>query len=200
MPNIVRKNPSRFYLRPTAPVWPMRFARTGSLFFAVPVRSDRYLEFLVKELKPFIDRNFSTRPDRSNTFIAGSSMGGLISLYAICEYPETFGGAACLSTHWPVLYSTENNPLPDALRRYMKKTPARSGHTPHLFRLRNRNPRQALRTRPAQGRQGDAGCRIPGCKLDDTKIPRRRPQRKKLEQTPGAAPGIFTARKLNTTG
>lgn len=93
----------------------------GKPFFAVPVRSDRYLEFLVKELKPFIDRNFSTRPDRSNTFVAGSSMGGLISLYAICEYPETFGGAACLSTHWPVIYTTETNPLPDALRRYMKK-------------------------------------------------------------------------------
>ena len=32
----------------------------------------------------------------------GSSIGGLISLYAISNYPETFGGAACLSTHWPV--------------------------------------------------------------------------------------------------
>ncbi len=93
----------------------------GTPFFAVPIRSDRYLEFLVKELKPFIDRNFSTNPDRNNTFIAGSSMGGLISLYAICEYPETFGGAACISTHWPVVYSTGNNPMPEALRRYMKK-------------------------------------------------------------------------------
>lgn len=31
----------------------------------------------------------------------GSSMGGLVSLYAISEYPEIFGGAGCLSTHWP---------------------------------------------------------------------------------------------------
>jgi enterochelin esterase-like enzyme len=99
----------------------------GKPFFAVPVRSDRYLEFLVKELKPFIDKTFSTYTDRNNTFIAGASMGGLISLYAICEYPETFGGAACLSTHWPVIYSNENNPLPDALMRYMKKKLPKAG-------------------------------------------------------------------------
>jgi len=64
------------------------------------VLSDQYLLFLTKELKPYIDSAFSTRKDRANTFIAGSSMGGLISMYAICEYPDVFGGAACISTHW----------------------------------------------------------------------------------------------------
>ncbi len=64
--------------------------------------SDNYLKFIVNELKPFIDQNYRTKPDRSNTFVAGSSMGGLISAYAIAEYPEVFGGAACLSTHWPI--------------------------------------------------------------------------------------------------
>lgn len=62
--------------------------------------SDNYLKFLTKELKPFIDSSYRTKSDRANTFIAGSSMGGLISLYGICEYPEVFGGAACFSTHW----------------------------------------------------------------------------------------------------
>jgi enterochelin esterase-like enzyme len=47
-------------------------------------------------------------------------MGGLISLYATCEYPDIFGGAACLSTHWPGLFSLENNPVPDAFFRYLK--------------------------------------------------------------------------------
>lgn len=65
--------------------------------------ADNYLKFLVKELKPFIDSAFSTLKDRSNTFIAGSSMGGLVSLYAVCEYPSVFGGAACLSTHTPMI-------------------------------------------------------------------------------------------------
>jgi len=62
--------------------------------------SDRYLKFLVEELKPFVDSHYRTQPDQTHTFVMGSSMGGLISLYAINEYPQVFGGAACLSTHW----------------------------------------------------------------------------------------------------
>lgn len=65
------------------------------------VVSDRYLRFLVEELKPFVDDRYRTLPGRDDTFIMGSSMGGLISAYAIAEYPDVFGGAAALSTHWP---------------------------------------------------------------------------------------------------
>jgi predicted alpha/beta superfamily hydrolase len=83
--------------------------------------SDLYLKFLVTELKPFIDKRFATAPDKDNTFIAGSSMGGLISLYAICEYPQVFGAAACISTHWPGIFAVENNPIPDAFYAYMRK-------------------------------------------------------------------------------
>lgn len=83
--------------------------------------SDNYLRFLVEELKPFIDKNFSTKTDVANTFIAGSSMGGLISMYAICEYPKVFGGAACLSTHWPGTFTVQGNPIPQAFIEYLKK-------------------------------------------------------------------------------
>ena len=83
--------------------------------------SDNYLKFLVRELKPFIDATFSTYTDRSHTFIAGSSMGGLISIYAICEYPKVFGGAACMSTHWTGIYQLENNPIPEILNTYLAK-------------------------------------------------------------------------------
>ena len=62
--------------------------------------SDNYLKFIVEELKPFVDLNYRTKPEKENTFILGSSMGGLISAYAISEYPQIFGGAACLSTDW----------------------------------------------------------------------------------------------------
>lgn len=89
--------------------------------FVGKINSDNYLKFLVNELKPFIDKTFSTRRDPENTFIGGSSMGGLISLYAICEYPAVFGGAACLSTHWPGIFVVENNPIPEAFFNYMKK-------------------------------------------------------------------------------
>lgn len=66
-----------------------------------PMLSDAYLRFLTTELKPFIDQTFRTKPNRENTFIMGSSMGGLFSLYAVAELPGVFGGLASLSTHWP---------------------------------------------------------------------------------------------------
>ena len=56
-----------------------------------------YVDFLVKTLKPFIDKNYRTLKDKSNTFVAGSSMGGLISLYAVLKYPNVFGGAGVFS-------------------------------------------------------------------------------------------------------
>ncbi len=92
----------------------------GVPLFAKPVQSDQYLKFLTQELKPFIDQKYASYSDRANTFIAGSSMGGLISMYAICEYPEVFGGAACLSTHWIGTFTKENNPIPDAFAAYLK--------------------------------------------------------------------------------
>ena len=94
--------------------------RTGKIKEILKPVSDNYLKFLVTELKPFIDKTYSTYKDRMHTFIAGSSMGGLISMYAICEYPKVFGGAACLSTHWPGIWTLKNNPVPDAFLKYLK--------------------------------------------------------------------------------
>jgi predicted alpha/beta superfamily hydrolase len=85
------------------------------------ILSDNYLKFLVKELKPFIDSKYSTLSDKENTVIAGSSMGGLISMYAMCEYHEIFGAAACLSTHWPGIFLMENNPIPATFYRYLNE-------------------------------------------------------------------------------
>ena len=92
---------------------------TSSLF-KMEVVSDKYLAFIVKELKPFIDEKYATYSDRANTFIAGSSMGGLISLYALCEYPEVFAGAGCLSTHWIGIFDTLNNPIPKLFSQYVE--------------------------------------------------------------------------------
>lgn len=82
-------------------------------------QSDNYLKFIVQELKPYIDSKYAVHTNRENTFIAGSSMGGLISLYAICEYPKVFGGAACLSTHWTGTFTPEHNPVPNAFLKYV---------------------------------------------------------------------------------
>lgn len=73
--------------------------------FALPhvaIDSDSYLRFVVSELKPWVDAHYRTEPDRRHTFALGSSMGGLISAYAQIQHPDVFGGAACLSTHWPI--------------------------------------------------------------------------------------------------
>ena len=60
-------------------------------------RGKTYMDWLVKELKPYIDENYRTMPDRDHTVIAGSSMGGLMSLYAATVYNHVFSKAACLS-------------------------------------------------------------------------------------------------------
>lgn len=92
--------------------------KSDHLFFP---NSDNYLKFIVRELKPFIEKKFSVCSDRENTFIGGSSMGGMISIYAICEYPKIFGGAFCMSTHWPGTFYTENNPYPESFLKYLDK-------------------------------------------------------------------------------
>lgn len=87
-------------------------------------QADNYLKFLTEELKPFIDKNYSTRKDAKNTFIAGSSMGGLISIYAICEYPNIFGGAAGISTHLPLVLSDKVpniESVPPSFQAYLKQ-------------------------------------------------------------------------------
>src|SRR5881275_382372 len=73
--------------------------------------SDGYLKFIVRELRPIVDRKFNVKTDRSDTVIMGSSMGSLISLYAIDEYPQVFGGAGMMSTHWPLVINPDGKPL-----------------------------------------------------------------------------------------
>lgn len=81
------------------------------------LRADDYLKFLVEELKPFIDKTYRTQPECANTFTMGSSAGAFISLYAICEYPQVFGGAGSISGHYPLgdgmLVDAFRNRLPD---------------------------------------------------------------------------------------
>jgi glycogen operon protein len=60
-------------------------------------RGDDYLTFIVHTLKPYIDSSFRTLPEREQTGMFGSSMGGLISLYAYFQYPETFGFVGAMS-------------------------------------------------------------------------------------------------------
>ncbi len=104
-----------------------------AIFGDVGLNSDEYLKFLVKELKPFIDKNYRTLTDSKHTIIAGASMGGLISWYAVCEYPKVFGNAICLSTHWPGSAPLNYNAAPVAFQSYLKKNLPKKGNYRFFF-------------------------------------------------------------------
>jgi enterochelin esterase-like enzyme len=97
----------------------------GQQVLPVAPFSDAFLKFVTQELRPAIDRRFAVSPRRSATFVMGSSMGGLMAWYALARYPALFGGAACLSTHWPgaslAAEPARLNPSPDAFVRYIRE-------------------------------------------------------------------------------
>ncbi|NWJ40457.1 MAG: hypothetical protein HXX12_05755 [Geothrix sp.] len=61
-------------------------------------KGDAYADFLVKTLKPWVDRTYRTQPEAAHTALAGSSLGGLISLHTVLRHPGVFGKAACFSS------------------------------------------------------------------------------------------------------
>lgn len=99
---------------------------------------DAYVDFLAHTLKPYIDRHYRTRPGREDTGIAGSSMGGLISLYAALKYPEVFGRAGVFS---PAFWFAGDSafahaaaaPPPRPGTRFYFVTGGREGDRPELY-------------------------------------------------------------------
>ena len=87
--------------------------------------ADRYGQMLVFEIKPFIDREYRTRPDAPSTAVAGSSLGGLLSLYLGLTYPTVFGGLGLLSPsvwwddRWIVRQLSEQRHAPSTLRIWL---------------------------------------------------------------------------------
>lgn len=69
-------------------------------------KSAAYLSLITKKLKPKIDSLYATN---EYAYLFGSSMGGLISLYGLMEYPDIFSGAACISNHWPLTTHKNSN-------------------------------------------------------------------------------------------
>jgi predicted alpha/beta superfamily hydrolase len=85
-------------------------------------QGSEYLAFIVEVLKPWVDQHYRTIPDKRHTGIMGSSMGGLISSYAISRYPEVFGVAGIFSpAYWlaPQAFADSGSrPPPHAERIY----------------------------------------------------------------------------------
>lgn len=83
-----------------------------------------YVDFIVNAVKPMIDQRYRTLPDRANTAIMGSSMGGFISHYAVQRYPDVFGKAGVLSpSYWvgraSMLSYVSDRPAPSDARIYL---------------------------------------------------------------------------------
>ena len=57
------------------------------------------IDWMINELKPYIDEKYPTKPGRSHTYVGGSSMGGLMSLYIILKHSDVFSKAVCVSCH-----------------------------------------------------------------------------------------------------
>ena len=74
---------------------------------------EEYVSFLVETLKPYVDKHFRTLPSKENTFIAGSSLGALISYYAMLRYPDVFGKGGFFSPAFWI--SPQINQLTDSL-------------------------------------------------------------------------------------
>jgi predicted alpha/beta superfamily hydrolase len=92
----------------------------------------QYTDFLARTLKPYIDAHYRTRPDAAHTAIAGSSMGGLIALYAGLKYPQVFGRVGVFSPAiWfakdsLLAYEQRHRPAPLASRFYFVAGPTES--------------------------------------------------------------------------
>lgn len=90
---------------------------------------DEYAAFVTNSVKKNIDRIFNTLPGPEYTFTMGSSMGALAALYAMCEYPDIYGGAASLSTHWIGDFNYQNTIFPEAMIAYLnEKLPTPATH------------------------------------------------------------------------
>ncbi len=98
-----------------------------------------YTDFIVKTLKPFIDKHYRTMPDAKHTAIAGSSMGGLISMYAATKYADVFGTAGIFSpSFWiaPQIYADgSNQAIPSKSRFFLACGDAEGNEADHVNKM-----------------------------------------------------------------
>ena len=89
-------------------------------------RAPDYARFLIEELMPRVNAEFRTKPGPENTFVMGSSMGGLFSYYAVKNHNDVFGACGCMSTHFAL------NEL--SFAGYLGLDPREANVTPYILR------------------------------------------------------------------
>ncbi|MFC5568760.1 alpha/beta hydrolase [Lysobacter yangpyeongensis] len=96
------------------PYWNVRFLPNAGAAFIADV---------VEVVKPYVDANYRTLPDRDHTAILGSSFGGLAADYAVHRYPQVFGKAGVFSPSYWVseepFANAQRTPLPSGTRVYL---------------------------------------------------------------------------------
>lgn len=116
----------------------MESGELGGLLGGNHLQGNEYVAFMAEELKPMIDAAYRTLPSREDTYVAGSSMGGLMSVYALCERPDIFGNAICMSTHWSGTPEVSDR-FAAGLRQYVHdrlpsvKQAFENGYVPRLY-------------------------------------------------------------------
>lgn len=79
---------------------PTLLTQLSKAFPNIKIRGNAYAQFISTTLRDSLMTEYNLAKDPKYTSVMGSSMGGLMSIYTLCKYPEIFGNAACLSTHW----------------------------------------------------------------------------------------------------
>ena len=134
-----------------------------------PGEGEAYLRFVVEVVKPFIDTRYRTLPEAAQTAVVGSSMGGLISHYALHRHPKVFGLGGVLSpAYWtaPAMFDyAAANPLPATARLYLHMGGREGGSmVPDVQRMHellaaHKEPALLLRL-VAQGEHNEAAWRL----------------------------------------
>ena len=136
------------------------------------------MDWIVNEVKPMIDRDYRTLPDREFTGIGGSSMGGIMALYAGVRYNHIFSKAACVSSAIgfcvrPMMKDIRNCPIHPGSRFFLSwgtreayglKDPTREDRSSRTYKW-NKRAADLLRERGAEAR---LYCQVEGrhCEAD----------------------------------
>lgn len=105
----------------------LREARyNDALMIPDKVKSNALIDCVARCLYPYVKAHYALDLRKNRVFVMGASMGGLAALYTLCEFPDVFSGAACLSSHWPGVLPTDTMneiqkpPVADQLIDYFK--------------------------------------------------------------------------------
>lgn len=115
-----------------SPEWKITKNSTSktTLEFVTKPEGSEYVDFIIDSVKPYIDSNYRTNPEKNSTFIGGASMGGIISLFAALEHPKIFSSAIVFS---PALHIYKKGTVEKFIKNFCKTHPDLEKSAPKLY-------------------------------------------------------------------